>query len=397
MTRQDQNKILDAKIESDVNQYKVDRLNAEISAFSSGDLNKYKFLKRIDLNYKPNALDKAIFEFSPLGRAFNEGLDKTIPNYQEEGVIKLLKEIRDNLADGINIPAGLAISPGPSSSPSLPPSSPGSPSLPPSSPGSPSLSNVTPPGSPPSPSRKTRIVRPRPELSLSDRQKFLDQLKLETSQRPKSPSVIPIMSKIPISKRYQSLDLDDAIKKFNEQNKKYDLNKLLEEQNDELNKLLEEQRDDQEEDIEWDKINELRRKINELAENINSKSPTDFRIFTPKRDPFDDINKNKEKLTPPLSKIPAPIPKSHEPQGVAAGEQAGVEIMKNELKTLEDYIGLLKKELSNTEFLSKKSLEINNKIIQMEDRGCELGQEMREREEDLERRFRKYYPDKYDS
>ena len=90
MTHEDQSKILDAKIESNVNQYEVDRLNAEISAFSSGDLNKYEFLNRIDLNYKPNALDKARFGFSPLGRAFNEGLDKTIPNYQEEGVIKLL-------------------------------------------------------------------------------------------------------------------------------------------------------------------------------------------------------------------------------------------------------------------------------------------------------------------
>ena len=40
MTRKEQNKILDAKIESNVNQYKVDRLNAEISVFSSGDLNK---------------------------------------------------------------------------------------------------------------------------------------------------------------------------------------------------------------------------------------------------------------------------------------------------------------------------------------------------------------------
>ena len=38
MTRKEQNKILDAKIESNVNQYKVDRLNAEILAFSSGDL-----------------------------------------------------------------------------------------------------------------------------------------------------------------------------------------------------------------------------------------------------------------------------------------------------------------------------------------------------------------------
>ena len=81
------------KIESNVNQYKVDRLNAEISAFSSGDLNKDEFLTRKDLNYKPNTLDKARFEFSPLGRAFNEGLDKTAQGYQEEGVIKLLKDM----------------------------------------------------------------------------------------------------------------------------------------------------------------------------------------------------------------------------------------------------------------------------------------------------------------
>ena len=98
MTRKEQNKILDAKIESNVNHYKVDRLNAEISAFSSGDLNKYEFLKRIDLNYKPNALDKARFEFSPLGKTFSTGSDKNVQNYKEEGVKKLLKDIRDSLA-----------------------------------------------------------------------------------------------------------------------------------------------------------------------------------------------------------------------------------------------------------------------------------------------------------
>ena len=101
MTRKEQNKILDAKIESNANQYKVDRLNAEISAFSSGDLNKYEFLKRIDLNYKPNALDKARFEFSPLGQTFNTGLDKNAQGYQDEGIIQLLKCIRDCLAGGI--------------------------------------------------------------------------------------------------------------------------------------------------------------------------------------------------------------------------------------------------------------------------------------------------------
>ena len=171
------------------------------------------------------------------------------------------------------------------------------------------------------------------------------------------------MSKIPISKRSQSREIDlDAIKKiternkkFIEQNKKYNLNKLLKKQEqdeltkslkkqrDELNKLLENTRNKQEEDIDLDKINELSRKANELTENINSRSPTNLRAFTPRRDRFDDINKNKEKLTPPLSKIPAPIPKSREHQGVAVGEEVGIAIMKDELKTLEDYIGYLKK------------------------------------------------------
>ena len=103
MTRKEQNKILDAKIESNVNQYKVDRLNAEISAFSSGNLNKYEFLKRIDLNYKPNALEQAKFEFPPLGKTFSTGLNETIPNYQKEVVIKLLKDIKDSLSNRINI------------------------------------------------------------------------------------------------------------------------------------------------------------------------------------------------------------------------------------------------------------------------------------------------------
>ena len=196
MTRKEQNKILDAKIESNVNQYKVDRLNAEISAFSSGDLNKYEFLKRIDVNYKPNPLDfKARFEFFPLGRAFNEGLDKTISNYQEEGVIKLLKEVRDNVA-------GLPMPPGPPSPPDSP-----SPLGSPSPPGSSSLTNVT-PLPPPDSSKKTRTVRSRSKLLQPDSQKLLDQLKLEASQRPrpKIPTVIPIM---PTHKT----DSDGAIKK----------------------------------------------------------------------------------------------------------------------------------------------------------------------------------------
>ena len=102
MTRKEQNEILDDKSESNVNQYKVDRLNAEISAFPSGDLNKYEFLTRKELKYKPNAFDKERFEFSLLGKTFSTGLDKTAQGYQEEGVIKLLKDIRDGIRGGVN-------------------------------------------------------------------------------------------------------------------------------------------------------------------------------------------------------------------------------------------------------------------------------------------------------
>ena len=174
MTLKEQNKILDAKIESNVNQYKVDRLNAEISSFSSVDVNKYECLKRINLNYKPNALDKARFEFSLLGRAFNEELDKTIPNYQEEGVIKL-KEIRDNLA-------GLPMLPGP---PRLP-GPPGPPSSP-RPPGSPSLTNITTPSSSsltnvtplPPPDSSSKLLK---KYKKTEKDRRLDDIKKEMNK-----------------------------------------------------------------------------------------------------------------------------------------------------------------------------------------------------------------------
>ena len=172
MSRKEQNKILDDKIESE-------KLNAEISTFSSDDLNKYEFLTRKDLNYKPNALDKARFEFSPLGRAFNEGLDKTIPNYQEEGVIKIFKEIRDNVAGGINIPAGLIIPPSPPG-PEGAPGAPGQPGQPgPQGPEGPQIPimpqiPIVPPRTP-SPSRP----RLRPKLPSEKRKSDYDNVNKE--------------------------------------------------------------------------------------------------------------------------------------------------------------------------------------------------------------------------
>ena len=49
MTRKEQNKILDNKIKAHKRQYDLDRTNAEISAYSSGDLPKYKYLTKTDL------------------------------------------------------------------------------------------------------------------------------------------------------------------------------------------------------------------------------------------------------------------------------------------------------------------------------------------------------------
>ena len=57
MTRKEQVKILNDKIKANNVQYNLDRVNAEISAFSSGDLPKYEYLTKKDLGYKPDAFE----------------------------------------------------------------------------------------------------------------------------------------------------------------------------------------------------------------------------------------------------------------------------------------------------------------------------------------------------
>ena len=92
MTRKDQIKILDDKIEANNVQYDLDRMNAEISAYSSGDLPKYEYLTKKELGYKPDAFEQAKFEYSPLGKVFTDGLDKSDRN---EDLLKRLKNIQD--------------------------------------------------------------------------------------------------------------------------------------------------------------------------------------------------------------------------------------------------------------------------------------------------------------
>ena len=92
MTRKEQNEILDNKIKASNAQYNSDRMNAEISTYSSGDLPKYEYLTKKDLNYKPNAFEQAKFEYSPLGKVFIDGLNKTD---KTEGLLKRLKKFED--------------------------------------------------------------------------------------------------------------------------------------------------------------------------------------------------------------------------------------------------------------------------------------------------------------
>ena len=76
MTINEQIKILDNKIRSNQAQYDLDRQNVKTSALSSGELDKHEYLTGEDLGYKPDVVQKAKFEYSPLGQVFNKGLEK---------------------------------------------------------------------------------------------------------------------------------------------------------------------------------------------------------------------------------------------------------------------------------------------------------------------------------
>ena len=53
---------------------------------------KYEYLTKKDLGYKPDAFEQAKFEYSPFGKVFTDGLDKSD---KKEGLLKRLKNIED--------------------------------------------------------------------------------------------------------------------------------------------------------------------------------------------------------------------------------------------------------------------------------------------------------------
>ena len=59
MTATDQLKIIDKRIKANQAQYDLDRLAAETSAYSSGDLTKYEYLTGEHLGYKLSIFEQA--------------------------------------------------------------------------------------------------------------------------------------------------------------------------------------------------------------------------------------------------------------------------------------------------------------------------------------------------
>ena len=92
MTITDQIKILNRKIMQNEAQYDLDRKAAKISALSSNNLDKYEYLTGEDLGLKPSTVEQAKFEYSPLSKIFNKGLNK---DDKKEGLFKRLKNIKD--------------------------------------------------------------------------------------------------------------------------------------------------------------------------------------------------------------------------------------------------------------------------------------------------------------
>ena len=76
MTVTDQIKILNRKIKQNEAQYDLDRGAAKISALSSKNLDKYEYLTGEDLGLKPSTVEKAKFEYSPLGMSLNKAFNK---------------------------------------------------------------------------------------------------------------------------------------------------------------------------------------------------------------------------------------------------------------------------------------------------------------------------------
>ena len=74
MSKTEQTKILEDKIKANTLNFNLNRQSAIVSAFADGNFDKYDYLTRIGLALKPNSLQRARFQYSPLGNLLNKKL-----------------------------------------------------------------------------------------------------------------------------------------------------------------------------------------------------------------------------------------------------------------------------------------------------------------------------------
>ena len=91
MAHYDEFKILDDKIEANQAQQNLHRESAKIYALSSGELEKYEYLTGEGLGNKLGVNEQAKFEYSPMSKVFNKGLEED----KKEEILKRLKKIKE--------------------------------------------------------------------------------------------------------------------------------------------------------------------------------------------------------------------------------------------------------------------------------------------------------------
>ena len=99
MTLTEQVKIFDDKIKANKAQYDLNTEVVKVSALSSGGLKKYEYLTGEDLGYKPDEIKRAKFKYSPLGKVFNKGLDKSD---KKEGLLERWKNVESKNKDQLD-------------------------------------------------------------------------------------------------------------------------------------------------------------------------------------------------------------------------------------------------------------------------------------------------------
>ena len=92
MTKKEQLKVLNDKINANRADFNLNCQTAKISALATGDLDKNEYLTGEETNYRSNPVEQKRFEYSPLAKVFNKDLENKEYG-TDEGILKRLDKI----------------------------------------------------------------------------------------------------------------------------------------------------------------------------------------------------------------------------------------------------------------------------------------------------------------